>query len=224
MEQPCYKCGQTVEQGIPFCPHCSAPQIRVVIAAPSTSGAAAAHSPLASQSGVSFPASSSVAMPPVPTRWPGVLRSCILAAVIAVLLGFLTQLLIVALLAAGFLAVVFHRQRRPGILLTALEGAKVGSLAGILCCGILSLLVGFAATVPDVRAKMQDQYIAGAQRAAAWLPPNPDIQARIDLLKTPQGFREALIEAGIAFFVFSVVLAGVGGALGGVILGRRNKP
>ena len=71
---------------------------------------------------------------------------------------------------------------------------------------------------------MQDQYIAGAQRAAAWLPPNPDIQAKIDQLKTPQGFREALIEAGIAFFVLSIVLAGVGGALGGVILGRRDKP
>ena len=34
MEQPCYKCGQTVEEGIPFCPHCSAPQIRVVVAEP----------------------------------------------------------------------------------------------------------------------------------------------------------------------------------------------
>ena len=34
MEQPCYKCRQLVEEGRPFCPHCGAPQIRVLVAEP----------------------------------------------------------------------------------------------------------------------------------------------------------------------------------------------
>lgn len=70
---------------------------------------------------------------------------------------------------------------------------------------------------------MQDQYIAGAQRVAAWFPANPEIQGKIDELKTPQGFKRALIEAGIAFFVFSIVLAGVGGAMGGAVFRRGDK-
>src|SRR5437660_9980738 len=32
MEHPCHKCGQAVEDGIPFCSHCGAPQIRVAVA------------------------------------------------------------------------------------------------------------------------------------------------------------------------------------------------
>jgi hypothetical protein len=218
MENPCYKCGQSVEEGIPFCLHCSAPQIRVLIAEPAASMPGAVAIP---QEGNGFP--QLVSMPAVSARWSGALKACILAAVVAVVLGFLSQLLIVALLAAGFLAVVFHRRFRPGIPLTALDGAKFGALAGILCCVILSVLIGLAITDPDTKAKLQEQYVAGAQRVATWFPDSPEIRAQIEELKTPQGFSNSLIGAGISFMLLSILLSGIGGAVGGVVFRRRDK-
>src|SRR5512146_1503001 len=35
MEHACHKCGAAVEDGVPFCPHCNAPQIRVMASAQS---------------------------------------------------------------------------------------------------------------------------------------------------------------------------------------------
>ena len=221
MEQPCYKCGQTVEQGIPFCPHCAAPQIRVVIAEPA--GTATGQPAVAASEASVLPVSHSVPGLVLPMRWSAALRSCALAALIAFLIALLTQIVVLGMLAAGFLAVVFHRQRRTGIPLTVVESAKLGALAGILCSVIVSLFMGFAASVPDVRAKMQDECIASAQKLSAWFPANPAIQEQIDELKTPRGFVMALIKAGIVLFVLSIVLAGAGGALGGAMLGRRDK-
>ncbi len=34
MDHPCHKCGQSAEDGVPFCSHCGAPQIRVAMAEP----------------------------------------------------------------------------------------------------------------------------------------------------------------------------------------------
>ena len=46
----------------------------------------------------------------------------------------------------------------------------------------------------------------------------------IDQLKTPRGFATALIEMCIALFLLSMVLGGLGGALGSAILGAVANP
>jgi hypothetical protein len=221
MEQPCYKCGQTVEEGVAFCPHCAAPQIRVVMAEPAPTPFAAASA----QGADALPASQTLPVLALPMQWSQVLRACALAALVAFLLVRLS--VVVAMLAAGILAVAFYRQRRPGIALRASEAAKLGALAGVFCCCIISLVTAVAATVPDVRTKMQDQYIESVQKVAAWFPPNPDMQASVEAsinqLRTPRGFATALIEACIVLLLLSIVLGGLGGALGSAIFGRRGK-
>jgi hypothetical protein len=222
MEQPCYKCGQIVEQGIPFCPHCSAPQIRVLVAEPpAPQPLAFAPATATLQNGDTLPASQTV--PVLPMQWSQALKACALAALIALMLVLLRLYPAVAMLSAGFLAVVFYRQRRPGIPLRAFEGARLGALAGIFFSIIISLFLAFAVTIPDVRAKMQDEAIQGEQKVAAWFPANPNIQASIDQLRTPTGFVTALVEASIVFWVLSILLAGLGGALGGAVFRRRDK-
>jgi small-conductance mechanosensitive channel len=211
-----------VEEGVPFCPHCSAPQIRVVIAEPAPPPLAFAAA-TTSQDAAVLPASQTVPVLALPMQWSQALKPCALAAVIAFLLGLLSQSVTVAMLAAGFLAVIFHGRRRSGIPLRASQAAKLGALAGILCSGILSMLMAFAVTVPDARSKMQDQCIENAQKFAKWFPANPNIQASIDQLKTPEGFVRALIEACVILCLLSIALAGLGGILGGAILGRRDR-
>jgi hypothetical protein len=220
MEQPCYKCGQTVEEGVAFCPHCAAPQIRVVVAEPAPQPLAFAGAN--TQDSGALPASQTVPVLALPMRWSQGFRACALAALVAFLLVLFSP--VVGMLAAGFLAVTFYRQHLPGITLRSAEAAKLGALAGILCSCLLSVVFAGAATVPAARAKMQDELIQNMQKVAAWFPANAaDMKASIDQLKTPQGFSTAVIELCLGTFLLSIVLGGLGGALGSVILGRRDK-
>src|SRR5206468_6389886 len=107
MEQPCYKCGQTVEEGTPFCPHCSAPQIRVIIAEPPPLPLAFAAATTTHEATV-LPASQTVPVLALPMQWSQAFRPCALAAVVASLLMSLGLNPFVAMFSVGFLAVVFY--------------------------------------------------------------------------------------------------------------------
>src|ERR1700745_381022 len=106
MDQPCYKCGQAVEQGIPFCPHCSAPQIRVVVAEPVAVPCGLANASTSEAAAV-LPASQTIPVLALPMHWSQALKPCALAALIASVLMSLGLNPFVAMFSVGFLAVVF---------------------------------------------------------------------------------------------------------------------
>src|SRR5690242_6383834 len=125
MEQPCYKCGQAVEQGVPFCPHCAAPQIRVVIAEPAMAGASlpdAAVIPTGDVAAVPVP------MLAISSPWSLAVRPCAFAALIAAV-GMVCKLIapVIAVIGAGFLAVAIYRRNHPVALLRAGIGARMGA-------------------------------------------------------------------------------------------------
>lgn len=221
MEQPCYKCGLAVEEGVPFCPHCSAPQIRVVLAEPVPSALALDSS---------TPASVAVGLPEVTegsltlsVRGGYILRPCALAALVATVLFLLGLYVFVAMPSAGFLAVIFYRQRSQGAAIRAALGAKLGALSGVLFSAYIGILGMLASVVPEIRAKAREQLLENVQKWAAARPSDPQVQAALDLLKTPEGLITALIVGSIFFLVFAVVLSSVGGAFAGSIFGRRDK-
>jgi hypothetical protein len=220
MEQPCYKCGQTVEQGTAFCPNCSAPQIRVVIAEPPP--------PVADSSAPShvtddLSPSTSIPTPALPPRWAQIVRPCAVAALIASILMSLGLYPLVALFSVGFLAVLFYCQRRPGLPLKTLPAAGLGALSGILCSVMTAFWIGLAASFPDFRTKLREQLLDNAQKLAASHPADPQIQLLLAQMKTPEGLLMVIIAASILFFILAVLLASLGGALGGTILGRTDK-
>ena len=220
MEQPCYKCGQTVEQGIAFCPNCSAPQIRVVIAEPPTPDA---DSNAPSQVAADLSPSISIPPPALSPRWAQIVRPCAVAALIASILMSLGLYPLVALFSVGFLAVLFYRQRRPGLPLKTLAASGLGALSGILCFVMTAFWIGLATSFPDFRTKLREQLLDNAQKLAASHPADPQIQLLLAQMKTPEGLVMVIIAASILFFILAVLLAGLGGALGGTILGRRDK-
>ncbi|HYM74413.1 MAG TPA: hypothetical protein VE377_00420 [Candidatus Dormibacteraeota bacterium] len=226
MEQPCYKCGEVVEEGRPFCRHCAAPQIRVVIAeplpipAPATDAATTAPS----QPSVKLPASESVPLLAAPTQLSHALKDCAIAALVASLLMSLGLNVVVAMLSAGFLVIVFYRQGRPGLPVKASTGFRLGVFSGLLCFGLSTLLAALAATVPELRAKTHDQFIEGAQKwVATYYPHDPNFQAALERLKTPDGFIAAMILGGVVLLILSILLGGLGGVLGAIVLGRRDR-
>jgi hypothetical protein len=222
MERPCYKCGQILEEGIPFCPHCAAPQIRVLIAEPAPSLAVAADAAVAQPESPPFPASQTVPVLALPMRWSEALRPCALAALVASVLMSLGLNPFVAMLSVGFLAVVFYRQRRPGIVIKATAGAGIGALSGLLWFAISSILEALIVIFLHKGPEIRNQLLEKIQQAASQTT-DAQVQAMLDRFKSPSGL-EFLMVAGLVFaFLASIILASLGGALGGVILGRRDR-
>jgi hypothetical protein len=221
MEQSCYKCRQAVEEGTAFCPHCSAPQIRVVIAEPAAPLAYAAAG-AESQDSTALPASQIVPVLALPMQWSQALRPCALAALVASLLMSLGLNPFVAMFSVGFLAVVFYRQSQRGIMIKTSSGAALGALGGLLWFAMSSifeaLVVIFLHKGPDLR----NELLAKIQQAASQTS-DPQVVAVFERFKS-QGGLEFLMLMGLVFaFLASIVLGSLGGALGGAILGRRDR-
>ena len=136
MEQACYKCGQLVEQGHPFCPHCSAPQIRVLIPEPV---AVPLDNPSATES--SDPLSLPRAVPLLPMQWSQAAKPCAIAALIAAV-GMVLKLVapLIAAIGAGFLAVVLYRRQNLDVAMNARVGARIGAVCGFFCFAITLIL------------------------------------------------------------------------------------
>ena len=155
-------------------------------------------------------------------EWSQSLRPCALAAFVASLLMYLGLNPFVAMLSVGFLAVVFYRQRRPGIMIKAMAGAGLGALSGLLWFSMSSvlevLIVIFLHKGPEIRAALLTKIQEAASKTS-----DPQVLCVFERFKTPGGI-EFLMLAGLVFaFLASIVLGGLGGALGGVVLGRRDR-
>jgi hypothetical protein len=219
MEQPCYKCGQAVEQGIPFCPHCTAPQIRVVIAEPEAGPAVFPENSESSEDAAILPVSQPGVV--LPVRWAQILKPCALAALVATGLVGLGLNLFVAMIGVGFLAVVFSRQWRPGTVIKPTAGAGIGALGGLLWYALSSLMGTLIVAFLHKGAEVRSQLIERINQAASQTS-DPQTLAVFERFKQPGGL-ELLIVLGFVFaFLAATVLGGLGGALGS-FLGRRNK-
>ena len=222
MDQPCYKCSQVVEQGRAFCPHCGAPQIRVLVA---EGVPAATRSP--ATEGLSdesvLPASQTVPVLALPVEWSRALKPCFLAALVGSVLMVMGLHPFVAMPCAGFLSVVFYRQRQQNLAIKLPAAIRVGAFGGLLNAGFMVLITALAATIPDLRTQMHEKLLEVAQKSAAANADNPLLQKLLQELKTPDGFVFVLFASCVVALVLSLVLGSAGGAVGGAIFGRRRR-
>lgn len=219
MEQPCYKCGQAIEEGTPFCPHCAAPQIRVV--APEPPAAAADSSGQIAVAESTSPVAVADSPIAIPMRAAHLAKPGALAALVASILVLLGLNLLVAMIGAGSLAVVFYRQKMHGLALKPGTGARLGAFAGLF----FSLWLGIVGTLGGIveGQKIHQEIIDNAQKWVAARPADPQLQAALDQLKTPSGFALAMVLACALLFVISVMLSSLGGLLLASILGKAEK-
>jgi len=222
MEQPCYKCGQIVEEGRVFCPHCGAPQIRVLVAEPVSAVAIAGPTRVATDDS-QLPASQTVPVLALPMQWSGTLKPCALAALLSSVLVLLRLYPPVAMLCAGFLAVVFYRQGQPELAIKPSAGFRIGAISGMFFSGYFTLLTALAALFPDPRAKLHEEILANMQNLVAAHADNPQYRDMLQQMKTPDGFALWLIALGVAFLILSLLLGGMGGAVAGTIFRRKQR-
>lgn len=212
-----------MEEGRPFCPHCGAPQIRVLIAETVPAAAAMSEAAAIPTAAASLPASQTVPVLAVPMQWSQALKPCTLSAGLATLLMFVGLHPFVGMLSAGFLAVVFYRQGRPEASIRPAAGARLGALSGLICFAMASVVEALLAIVLHKGAELRQGLLTAINQAAARTS-DPQVLAMFERFKSPEGL-EFLMVFGILFgLVAAVVLAALSGALGGAVLGGRRKP
>jgi hypothetical protein len=221
MEQPCYKCGQLVEEGRLFCPHCSAPQIRVVIAEP-VEVPALREAVATAEGSAALPASQTVPVLALPMQWSQSARPCALAALIAAV-AMVLKLMVppVAALGAGFLAVAFYRRRNPEMTVSARAGARLGALCGVVCSGMTAILLPLRVAILHEGGAIRDTLLDLIRQSATRYP-DQQFQAALDFWRSSAGLGILLACMAIFGVVVLVILGAIGGALGGVMLGRRS--
>jgi hypothetical protein len=220
MEQPCYKCGQIVEEGVVFCPHCSAPQIRVVVGEPAASGGAVA---LSSDASLAVPDSTALARASLSIRWSQAVRPCAVAGLIAAL-AMVFRLVVppIAVFGAGFLAVAIYRRRNPDAAIRAGSGARLGALCGVFCFGMATVL-GAVALVVLRKGGVVHQTLLDAVQQAAVRYPDPQAQSAVDFMRSPAGPLMMLVFLLLFVCLTFLLLGTLGGALGGLTFGHRDK-
>jgi hypothetical protein len=210
VEHACYQCGAPVEDGIPFCPKCTAPQIRVAIPEPPAATALEINAePLPGF------------VPTLANRidWPQALPSVAWAVLLAgVLTLFTFGSLGLGMLVAGALSVVLYRRNHRGFNLSAGAGARLGAMTGTLGFGVILVGLAVAVFIFHAGAKIHGLLLTAMQDYMA-RHPNPDSQQVLELFKTPTGIVFALILALFTCVAFSTA----GGALGALFFRRKHR-
>jgi zinc ribbon protein len=224
VEHACHRCGRTVEDGVPFCKNCGAPQIRVAgtVAPPEVLPPEGPNE----QAGPSLPQPASASFPEIPGRtailWSQALPGAALAGLIATIGIFLGPGMFgVGMLVAGFLSVALYRRRLKYVWITNGMGAKLGAAAGAIGSGLFTLVTAVGILVFHAGDKLREAAIQAIDQAAA-RNPDPKAQEMLQQLKTPDGL-VLVVSLGMLFtFVLFVLLSSLGGVIGAASLRKKR--
>jgi len=202
-----------VEDGLPFCRHCKAPQIRVLHTVESSNESG---SPTIPASLANIPQFNG-------WDWSQALPSAAAAGVVSALLMLLPfGVLGVGPVVGGGLAVVLYQRRVPFASITRGLGMRVGALAGAIGFGIFAIMAILATLVLRSSDELRNKMLEAVQQSAVR---GGDLQAQqmvIEYLKTPQGLVVAVIAGLTLTLFFSLVFSSLGGVLAAAWV-RRNR-
>ena len=197
-----------VEDGRPFCPHCRAPQVRVLI---EPQAAEPVNGPSSADAYVRIPSISSA------VRGGLDRRIAVRAAIQAGLLGLIISLIpFLGVVLTGALAVVLYRRAGGGVL-SASAASRVGAAAGTVSFAISSFFMVVRIVVFHAQREYHDMIMKVAQ-SFGLDPKGPDVQEMIHMMTTPAGLAVTLLFS----FIIGVALAAIGGAVAGSLIKPRG--
>jgi len=227
VEQPCYKCQAAVEEGVPFCPHCAAPLIRVVPPERSEPASLPEQPPaVLPQSTSPWGPPRSSSRPSEPIYWNQALQGAVLAGIGAALLSSIPFLAVGSLIwvtIAGAVAVSMYQRRVPAAIVRPGMGLRIGAVAGVVASAVIFILgiIRYSAERDQVRQLLQEQM--QTQIAKTPDPANREaLQQLMGKLMTPEGVAAFFVFALLMAAAACVLLSAVGGALGASLSARRR--
>jgi RNA polymerase subunit RPABC4/transcription elongation factor Spt4 len=211
VDHPCERCGTAVEDGRPFCPNCRAPQVRVELAAPA--------SVISPEIGITPDALNATGLRPAAD--PEFFRTALQAGLLGVMANLITFGL--GMVLTGILAaLLYHRAR--GLNIRIGKAARLGAVAGAISFGATSFLIALGLVVLHSQQQFHD-YMMKALEQGVTNRSDPDVQAFLQWLHTPQGFGMILAVFMVAAVLLSMLLAALGGVIGSTLFrGRSSAP
>ena len=203
-------CGAQLPPDSLFCHKCGKPQREVMEPEPQPENVAEFVPPVA-------PPIDTAPQPPALNFHNLVaVRIAFVIAPVAFLLSWIPALNLVLWIAAGFLAVFFHR-RRTGDLLNVRAGVRLGWITGVIMFAITTVI--FTLTVVRLAA---NGGIANLFRQQLKNPSDPNVQEALRMLETAPGMATVLLVMLFMLFVFITLLSMAGGALGAKFVSRNQ--
>lgn len=240
MDNPCYSCKTTIPEGVPFCPSCGAPQIRVTFPEPESPPPVIPDQPSAptfqrqlAPDGTWAPQPADNALLPGAIRWDLAWKGALLAGVGASLLTAVlasvpgvSLLCCVWLLAAGAISVSFYQRQVPGTVITPGMGMKLGALSGAFGFIVHAIWT----TVSFIALKSSNEFRRIFQeQMEKTLSSNPDPKAKelldqfVTWMSSPIGLATLIVLSLLLVAVFFLIFTAAGGALGASVFGRRRE-
>ena len=206
-------CGAQLPPDSLFCHKCGKPQREVMAPEPQPESVAEFVPPAA-------PPIDTAPQPPALNFHNLVaVRIALVVAPAAFLLLRLPALSVFLWVAAGFLAVYFHR-RRTGDPLNVRAGVRLGWITGVIMFAITTVI--FTLTVVPSFANGGLAILRQQMQLQVKNPADPHVQEALRLLDTPPGLATFLLVMLFMLFVFITLLSMAGGALGAKFVSRSE--
>ncbi len=234
-----------MEDGVAFCPHCGAPQIRVSATAAPEQIVSPAFPP--GTPGEVQPPAEQVPLAAVSSRtidWRQGLRASALAGLLLAFAIFFVPVIVAGIglslhfgqggigllvllaswccmLFAGALPVRFYRRRRPDTPISPGMGARLGAVSGLLGFVFYSVPQALRLLFFHLGGSVRDAMQKAIEQSASQSP-DPRAQEIMRNLLAP-GTLAAFITVLVVLFLISfVVLSSLGGAIGASVWGRKQ--
>ena len=212
MEHACHRCGVPIEDGVPFCAKCNAPQIRFIVNEEPELERHTAPSDHPIEP-----------LDPPALQWRKAIQPAALAGIFAAFaMAIPGGPLGLGMLAAGALAVLLYQRRVPGRTLTRGLGARLGALAGLVgfvfFAGASSLEILVFKSDNELRSSLFSAIDQAVARST-----DPQAREMVERFKSPEGLAIILVLALLVVGIASVGCASLGGALGAWFVQRRRR-
>ena len=204
-------CGAQLPPDSLFCHKCGKPQRDVIEPEPT---------PETVDESVPTPPTPAVAAPqPPPLNFHNLVavRIAFVFAPVAFLLSWIPALNLLLWIAAGFLAVYFHR-RRTGVPLNVRSGVRLGWITGVLMFAVTTVI--FTLTVVPLAAN--GGIVTLFRQQLKNNASDPNVQEALRMLETTPGLAAILLVMLFMLFVFITLLSMAGGALGSKFVSRNH--
>ena len=221
-----------MEDGVPFCSSCGAPQIRVTIAreepeSPPVPAAPGEEQPATLPAQPPNAAFSQAAASQAAKYERRVVIFSALAAGFAAGVGSLVPFIpfiTLCMVAAGGIAITFYKRRLPYVAVSARRGFRIGALAGLFGFLLNAATSVFGMLSAENRTALRE---AMQERLKEALSVNSDPSAQQmvknlgHMVSTPAGLFAVFAFSLFLFGLLFVLLSGIGGAIGAALFGKR---
>jgi hypothetical protein len=224
VEHLCYKCQASIDESLPFCPHCGAPQIRV--AAPDDGSAPAPGTDAPYVSPAAWPGAAP-AYHPNAIQWEVAFKGAFLTGLIAAILSTIPIVgwgCCLWLIGTGAAAVGLYQRRIPGVHVTPGMGLRIGAVSGFVAYAASTIWSVFRFT------RDSDEFRRVlAEQVEKSMASNPDPRAQdimrqfMNNLSTPEGLATFFVMILVIMAIVFVIFSAAGGALGASIFARRRN-